>query len=172
MAYTAEILVKWVMLVKMEMVLSLVCRPALAAGGVVSRATLRQRETRESAARFASERSTPEFPVCETDERFVFLLFRGLVASASPFSATPVTASYVDRIHLLVVVVFTRRPLAPNGVDGFSLLAEIQYLESLFANLLQCTALCHRAQGYPDVLREHVDDYGSQQRFRILVERP
>ena len=40
----AWLVLEWVVLVKIKMVVVLECRPALAAGGAVSRATFRQRE--------------------------------------------------------------------------------------------------------------------------------
>ena len=65
------LVLEWVVLVKMEMIVVLKCRPALAAGGAVSRTAFRQWELGKATARFARKCFWSKLLVGETNERAV-----------------------------------------------------------------------------------------------------
>ena len=99
---------KWVVLVKMGMSEEVVLkrRPDLTAGGGVSRATLRQGETRECAPRFARERSRAKLLMCKANEHFFSTSGRCTRSAISAISSAslglPAVLDGVDFLEWLV----------------------------------------------------------------------
>ena len=124
---------EWVVLVKIWMRM-LTCRPALAAGGGVSRALLRQGETLETASRFARVRLWAELSVCETDEIRTFSA--ASLCRHCAFSATLALALLYGVDFLLVRLVILLGP-APDGADRLSFLSQVDGFERMFADVLQ-----------------------------------
>ena len=112
----------------------LFCRPALAAGGAVSRATLRQREFREAATRFAGVSFRAELFVGEAHEIGFFLIPASLTwfAALSSLSLPVRLADCVDFLVRVCLGVASDRV----HVGVLPILAEVEDLKSVFADFL------------------------------------